>query len=71
MKNCIPKVIKLEGRGFRGMIVFVDSQIDRGLSLRKISKSVQSEFNVSISHESIRIYKFFRQGKPLKDNWGA
>jgi len=60
MEKNSPRVVKLEQRGLRGIIFSVNSQIDKGLSLRKISKSVQSEFGVSISHESIRQYKFFR-----------
>jgi len=63
----IPKVVKLETKGYHGIINRVDELLKKGLSYRKIASIVTKEFGVGVSYQSIRRYHLFKE-ESIKDS---
>lgn len=57
-----PKIIKME-RNYCGIINYTDQLLNSGYSFRVIAKKLREKFACNISHESVRQYRLFKDGK--------
>jgi len=57
----LPKIIKLEQRGCKGIINKTDQLLSQGLSYRKIAKELMRIYLVPISYQSIKRYKDYKE----------